>query len=148
MVAFSNAMPRPDQFDNLDAVEANGVEAGEGVAGRIVGPAEHRPAMRLAADDRRVFPRREVSLRVAGRRLDHSVEARREPCLNLNMSDVSVGGLSATSQTSLAVGERVAIFFPPESGSRGWDAYGRVLRVRHGKAGYSLAVEFDQMLAA
>ena len=146
MVAFSNAMPRPDQYDDLDAVVA--AEADEGVAGRILPGGELRPAMRLAGDDRRVFPRRGVSLRVTGRRLDHSVEARREPCLHFSMGDVSVGGLSATSQTSLAVGERVAVFFPPESGSRGWDAYGRVLRVQHGRGGYNVAVEFDPMLAA
>ena len=155
MVAFSNAMPRPEQFDDLQAqIEAGtaGTEA-EGIAGRIrPGEAKSAPPMRLAQSgaDRRVFPRREISLRVGGRRLDHSVDARREPALNLTLGDVSVGGASATSQTRLAVGERVAVFFPPEAGSRGWDAYGRVLRCcdESGKVGYRVAVEFDPMQAA
>lgn len=124
-------------------------------------PAEPaRPFMRLAQDvdepqtlgrvhaDRRIFPRRAVSLRVSGRRLDHSIEARREPFLNFEMKDVSVGGLAATSQTSLKVGERVAVFFPPEGSSRGWDAYGRVLRVESQKQGWRVAVGFDVMPAA
>ena len=168
MVAF-NAMPLPEEYDALDADGVEALPGGDGVAGRIGPVAEgkgrwgegDRGGQQLAgasaagrlgvASDRRVFPRRELSLRVAGRRLDHSVEARREPCLNFSMDDVSVGGLSATSQTRLGVGERVAVFFPPEAGSRGWDAYGRVLRVRDergGAGGFRVAVEFDQMLAA
>ena len=98
--------------------------------------------------DRRTFPRRELSLKVHGRRLDHSVDARREPFLYFDMKDVSVGGLLATSQTALQVGERVAVFFPPEGASRGWDAYGRVLRVHPAQHGYRVAVAFDALPAA
>lgn len=130
-------------------------------SGPVPAPAEPaRPFMRLAGEedeprlygrigaDRRVFPRRDVSLRVTGRRLDHSIDARREPFLNFQMKDVSVGGLAATSQMPLKIGERVAVFFPPEGTSRGWDAYGRVVRVQSQKSGWSVAVGFDAMPAA
>ena len=98
MVAFNTAAPA------VARIPAE-VETHPAVAGRI--------GLRLAGYDRRIHPRREVSLRVSGRRLDHSAEARREPALNLNLHDVSLGGLRATSQSRLAVGERVAVYFPP-----------------------------------
>ena len=98
--------------------------------------------------DRRIFPRQQMSLHVSGRRMDHSVEARRDPCLHLALRDISVGGMSATSQTPVKVGEHIAVFFPPEGLSRGWDAYGRVLRVEPQKMGYRIAVSFDRLPAA
>ena len=104
---------------------------------------------RIGGDaDRRVFPRQRMSLHVSGRRMDHTVEARREPCLNLSLRDISVGGLCATSQTPLRVGEHIAVFFPPEGVNRGWDAYGRVLRVEPQKMGYRVAVCFYRLPAA
>ncbi len=127
-------------------------------------PPAGRPAMRIVADDdvagaddapqtlgridRRVFPRKCLNIHVSGRRLDHSVGARRDPCLHLSLRDVSVGGLCATSQTPVQVGEHVAVFFPPEGFSPGWDAYGRVLRVEPEKLGYRIAVCFDRLPAA
>ena len=98
--------------------------------------------------DRRVFPRQRMNLHVSGRRIDHTVQARRDPCLNLSVRDVSVGGMCATSQTPVRVGEHIAVFFPPEGFSRGWDAYGRVLRVEAEKMGYRIAVSFDRLPAA
>ena len=137
MVAFNTAVAR------IPAPEA----PDPAVAGRI--------GLRLAGYDRRVHPRRAVSLRVSGRRLDHSAEARREPGLNLNLHDVSLGGLRATSQSRLAVGERVAVYFPPTPGAggaaHGWDAVGRVIRCDGpalGGAGCTVAVEFDPLAAA
>jgi hypothetical protein len=104
---------------------------------------------RIGGDaDRRIFPRQRMSLHVSGRRMDHSVEARRDPCLHLALRDISVGGLCATSQTPVKVGEHIAVFFPPEGLSRGWDAYGRVLRVEPQKMGYRIAVSFDRLPAA
>ncbi len=106
--------------------------------------------MRLVTDEdtatgaeRRVFPRKEFQARVQGKRLDHTIPARREPHLNLSLRDVSVGGLSAISQTPVASGERVSVFFPPQGIQRGWDAYGRVVRCQPGQFGYRIAVEFD-----
>lgn len=98
--------------------------------------------------DRRLFPRQELKLTVEGRRLDHSVPARRDPHLSLDLNDVSVGGLSGYTRTPIGPGERVAVFFPPDKGRHGWDAYGRVLRVEPGHFGYRIAVEFDAIPAA
>ena len=71
--------------------------------------------------ERRMFPRKEVSVRVEGRRLDHSVEARQMPQLSLQLKDVSLGGIAALSNTPVGRGERITVFFPPEGPARGWD---------------------------
>lgn len=98
--------------------------------------------------ERRMFPRKEVHARVEGRRLDHTIQAHREPQVSLAMRDLSLGGMSALSQTPLARGERITVFFPPQGPSRGWDAYGRVLRCEPSGMGYRVAVEFDPLPAA
>jgi hypothetical protein len=98
--------------------------------------------------ERRIFPRKEVHTRVEGLRLDHSLSARRQPQLSLALRDLSVGGLSALSQTALDHGERVTVFFPPQGASRGWDAYGRVIRCEPSGMGYRVALEFDPLPAA
>ncbi len=144
MVAFNSP--------SLRLVESDSAMEETGIAGRITG-SEYETAIPKKigmARDRRIFQRQEISLRVRGRRMDHSVDALREPILNLSLNDVSVGGIRATSQTRLRVGERVAVFFPPQGGGRGWDAYGRVLRVLPDtvSAGCTVAVEFDTPLAA
>lgn len=120
------------------------------VAGRIGFGDEHLAAQRgprLAGADRRIFPRQSLSLRVRGRRLEAGEAFRNEPFLNLSVEDVSVGGLRATSQTKLNVGERVTVFFPPHGNDRGrgWDAYGRVIRVLSDEhqPHCEIAVEFD-----
>lgn len=95
--------------------------------------------------ERRIFPRKEMQARVQGKRLDHTIPARREPFLNLSLRDVSMGGLSAISQTPVESGERVSVFFPPEGIQRGWDAFGRVIRCQPGTFGYRIAVEFDPL---
>ena len=98
--------------------------------------------------ERRIFPRKEVHTRVEGRRLDHSIMAHRQPQVSLYLRDLSLGGVSALSQIPLNRGERVTIFFPPQGPSRGWDAYGRVLRCEPSGMGYRVAVEFDTLPAA
>ena len=104
---------------------------------RLVGSEEPQGA------ERRIFPRKELQTRVQGKRLDHTIPARREPFLNLSLRDVSMGGLSAISQNSVEAGERVSVFFPPQGIQRGWDAYGRVIRCQPSSFGYQIAVEFD-----
>ncbi len=99
-------------------------------------------------DERRMFPRKEIIARVEGKRLDHSIPARQQPHLTLALRDLSMGGLSAISQTPLGRGERVAVFFPPQGSLRGWDAYGQVIRCEPSALGYRVAVEFDPMPAA
>jgi hypothetical protein len=42
----------------------------------------------------------------------------------------------------------VSVFFPPQGASRGWDAYGRVIRCEPSGMGYRIAVEFDPLPAA
>lgn len=93
--------------------------------------------------ERRVFPRKEVAARIQGRRMDHTIPARREPFLNLSLRDLSMGGLSAISQSPVQRGERVSVFFPPQGVQRGWDALGRVIRCDASGFGYRIAVEFD-----
>ncbi len=93
--------------------------------------------------ERRVFPRKEVHDRIQGKRLDHTLSARREPVLSLALRDLSMGGLSAVSQTPVEKGERVTVYFPPQGVSRGWDAIGRVIRCQPSTFGYRVAVEFD-----
>jgi hypothetical protein len=98
--------------------------------------------------ERRMFPRREVHARVEGRRLDHTLEACKEPQVSLALRDLSVGGLSGLSATPMKAGERVSVFFPPQGPMRGWDAYGRVVRCDASTFGYRVAVEFDTLPAA
>jgi len=99
--------------------------------------------------ERRMFPRKEVSVRVQGKRLDHSVEARQQPQLSFMLRDVSLGGLAAVSDSPVGRGERITVFFPPEGPARGWDAYGRVIRCEPSQTGgYRVAVAFDPLPAA
>src|SRR5215475_4227115 len=98
--------------------------------------------------DRRMFPRKEVNARIDGLRHDHTIAAHRQPQLSLHLRDLSLGGLSAISQTPLDSGEKLTVFFPPQGTKRGWDAYGRVLRCEPSGFGYRVAVEFDPIPAA
>jgi hypothetical protein len=98
--------------------------------------------------ERRNFPRREVNMQVRGKRLDHSISARRMPFLNLSLRDLSVGGCSASIESPMDAGERISIYFPANGISSGWDAYGRVLRCEQSSIGYRIAVEFESLPAA
>ncbi len=98
--------------------------------------------------ERRVFPRKEISARIEGRRLDHSIDARQQPQLSLQLRDVSLGGLSAITDRAVGRGERISVFFPPQGPARGWDAYGRIIRCDPSPAGFRVAVEFDPLPAA
>ncbi len=114
------------------------------------------PHMRLVRDDmmkldgaeRRVFPRKEVNGHVEGRRIEHTITARQNPRLSLTLRDISLGGISALSDTVLTHGERISVFFPPQGSRRGWDAYGRVVRCQPSGMGYRIGVEFDPIPAA
>jgi hypothetical protein len=107
-----------------------------------------KPQCAKAGAERRVFPRKELSIGVQGVRIDNTIPARRQPHLNLSLRDISVGGLSAISPTELQSGERLSIVFPPESNRMGWDAYGRVVRCEPSTLGYRVALEFDLLQAA
>jgi hypothetical protein len=98
--------------------------------------------------DRRIFPRKEIHARIEGKRLDHTLNACKQPHVSLALRDLSAGGLSAISDTPLEAGERVTVFFPPQGLMRGWDAYGRIVRCDSSTFGYRVAVEFDSLPAA
>ena len=98
--------------------------------------------------ERRVFPRKEVHARIEGKRMDHTLDACRQPHLSLALRDLSVGGLSAISATPVKAGERITVFFPPQGPIRGWDAYGRIVRCEPSTFGFRVAVEFDALPAA
>jgi len=85
---------------------------------------------------------------VEARRLDHSLSARRQPRLTLDVRDLSVGGMSALSDQPVVQGEHVRVSFPASNGSPWWDAFGRVVRCEPSALGYRLAVEFDPLPAA
>ncbi len=98
--------------------------------------------------DRRMFPRKEIHARVQGKRTDHTLDALRQPTVSFALRDLSLGGLSALTDMPLNRGERVTVFFPPQGVSRGWDAYGKVLRCEPSATGFRLAMEFDPLPAA
>ncbi|HEX8522723.1 MAG TPA: PilZ domain-containing protein [Tepidisphaeraceae bacterium] len=105
----------------------------------------HNPFAIENPADRRMFPRKEVHAHVQGKRVDHTVEALREPLMTMALRDVSLGGLSAITDVPLKRGERVLVSFPAQGVSRGWDAQGRVIRCEPSAMGYRLAMEFDQV---
>ena len=98
--------------------------------------------------ERRIFPRKQVHAAVEGKRIDHTIEARRTPAFQLDMRDLSFGGLSALSPLPLDRGERLSMAIPALGAVGGWDAYGKVLRCEPSAMGYRIAVEFDLQAAA
>ena len=105
-----------------------------------------RLAQSSKGSERRVFPRKEMDSEIEGRRMDHTIEARRFPRLSLSLRDVSLGGLAAFSEVAIKQGEKLAFTFPSNDGSsHAWDAVGRVLRCDQSTLGYRIAVEFDPL---
>ena len=111
---------------------------------------EAQPAKEPQHAERRAFPRKEISARIEGKRLDHSLPALRQPHLPMALRDLSLGGLSAISPMPLERGERLTVTFPPQTIGDGqlrggWDAVGRVVRCQPSVLGYRVAVEFEAM---
>jgi len=100
------------------------------------------------ANDRRVFVRKPANQSVEGLRIDHTVTARQQPRLTLHLRDLSLGGLSALSETPLLRNECVAVSFPRQGLTAGWSAVARVLRCEPSAMGYRIAMEFDALRAA
>lgn len=106
---------------------------------------------RLPAPDsheRRMFQRKSASGVAQGRRIDHTVLARQNPRLTLDLRDLSIGGLSAISDTPVEQGEHLGIMVRPGGLNPGWDAFGRVVRCEASATGYRIAIEFDALPAA
>lgn len=95
--------------------------------------------------DRRLFPRKEVHADVQANRVDHTVQARRQPRLTLALRDLSLGGMSAISPAPLDRNERINVQFPALGTHGGWNAQGRVIRCMPSALGYRVSVEFDPL---
>jgi hypothetical protein len=104
-----------------------------------------RPFEVESEQDRRLFPRKEVHADVQTNRIDHSVQARRDPKLTMALRDLSLGGMSAISPAPLSRGERINVQFPALGTHGGWNALGRVIRCMPSALGYRVAVEFDPL---
>jgi len=98
--------------------------------------------------NRRIFERTPANGQVLGHRIDHTISARQNPRLNLQLNDVSIGGLAALSDEPLAPGERLCVTFPRRGLAPGWNASGRIIRCEPSATGYRVAIEFDRLLAA
>jgi c-di-GMP-binding flagellar brake protein YcgR len=107
-----------------------------------------KPFRGTSAMDRRVFPRKEVHAQLEIRRVDNTLDARRNPKLTLYLRDLSLGGMSAISPCPLAQGERLSLHFPRQGDLGGWDAVGHVRRCVQSALGYRVSVEFDPLPAA
>ena len=103
------------------------------------------PLALQSEQDRRLFPRKEVHADVEARRIDHTVQARRNPRLTLALRDLSLGGMSAISPAPLQRHERVNVQFPALGSHGAWNALGRVIRCMPSALGYRIAVEFDPL---
>ena len=95
-----------------------------------------------------MFPRTPSTAVALGRRLDHTIDARQFPRLNLELRDVSVGGLTALSDRPLGQGEHLSVTVTPPDGHSGWGAFGRVIRCEPSTMGFRIAVQFDPLPAA
>ena len=98
--------------------------------------------------DRRIFSRTPASGQAQGHRVDHTISARRNPRLSLDLRDLSLGGMAALTDSPVEQGERLAVAFPPRGLNPAWNASGRVVRCEPAAFGYRVAIEFEPLLAA
>lgn len=117
---------------------------------RTAEDARREAPVRLAQPkiERRVFPRKPCNDPVQVRRLDHTVMARQNPHLSMQLRDVSVGGCCALSDQPISAGERLTIALPAKGIGGGWHAFGKVIRCTPSATGWRVAVEFDALPAA
>jgi hypothetical protein len=100
------------------------------------------------SDERRIFGRVPMQMTVDAWRLDHRLDARRQPRVQVAVKDVSLNGMQGLSDAPVEAGEHISVRFGPRNGMPMWDAYGRVVRCEADRAGYRVAVEFDPLPAA
>ncbi len=96
--------------------------------------------MTLAPDDRRMFARRPARVDV------HACIARDGEPLQMEVRDLSVGGVGAWTNRAIARGETIAFSFPPEGFQRGFNTRGKVVRCEPSATGFRIGVEFDRLL--
>lgn len=92
----------------------------------------------IAHDERRMFRRVPASGTVPGARLSEP----RTP-IQLELRDLSVGGVSGWSNVPLSRGERLVLSFPPAGRNPGRNASGKVVRAEAAATGHAVAIEFD-----
>lgn len=94
-------------------------------------------------NDRRLFDRKEDHRQINAHRLDHSVDALRQPFISLALRDLSVGGASAISDLPLQFGERIALYFSGDKAVAPWTMNGQVLRCEPSGMGYRVGIAFE-----
>lgn len=100
-----------------------------------------------------LFPNRDAQtdgdeLRVDGRRLDHSLCARREPRARLIVREYDCDHAAGTSDIPLLFGEHMMLRFPARAGRMAWNAFGRVVACEADDEGYRVTIDFDPLPAA
>jgi hypothetical protein len=101
-----------------------------------------------SADNRRIFERKPAEGEATGHRIDHTISARQNPRLTLNLRDLSAGGLGVLADRPLNEGEHLTVEIPRRGLVPGWDAVGRVVRCEPSAMGYRVGLEFDSRMAA
>jgi hypothetical protein len=90
----------------------------------------------------------EQKLIVEGRRLDHSVWARREPRVRLVVHEHDCDHAVGVSDVPLVYGEQIVLKFPAQAGRMAWRAFGRVVACEPGNDEYRVTVDFAPLRAA
>jgi hypothetical protein len=98
--------------------------------------------------DRRVFPRTTVVGHAQGKRLGYRLSLRQWPRVDMEIRDLSLGGLSALSTMPFKKGEKLSLHVRLEPNTGEWDARGRVVRCEPSATGYRVAVAFESLMAA
>jgi hypothetical protein len=110
----------------------------------------NKPWMRMEdkESDRRMFNRAPAEGTAQGHRMDHTIEARRNPRLSMQLRDVSLGGLAAVTDQPIQRGEQLSVTFPKRGLAPAFNACGRVVRCEATPFGYRIGIEFEPLLAA
>lgn len=121
-------------------------------------PAEQMPvnepvaapiSMKIITDaDRRIFPRTDVVGHAHGKRLGYLASLRQWPRVDMEIRDLSLGGMSGLSTVPLKKGEKLTMHVQLEPNTGEWEARGRVVRCDVSATGYRVAVSFDSLRAA
>jgi PilZ domain-containing protein len=100
------------------------------------------------AAERRMFDRAPADGQAMGHRVDHTLSARQNPRLTLELRDLSLGGMAAVADFPLERGEHLSVVFPRRGLAPAWNALGRVVRCEETPFGYCVGIEFEPLLAA
>jgi len=107
-----------------------------------------RMGMDESGAERRMFDRAPSTGEAQAHRLDHTISARRDPRLSMELRDLSISGMAAMTDRPLERGEQLSVTFPKRGISPAWNACGRVVRCEATAFGYRVGIEFEPLLAA